>query len=172
MALMALMASIVFGMNLPLNTGQPVVELKTNIFGNDFFPPLPNSTWHHTTTMAKTKELFNETAVLKALNDVEKALLYAEEITLKRKALEKILDEAFDVYINAILADKKVKEEIEALKTTYRTTQSEYWNIEQEEKKAWSDVLVAKETYNNVNNTINVFLQEKHNQYLLFNSDF
>ena len=80
---MALMASMVFGMKLPLNTGKPVVELKTNIFGNDFSAPLPNSTWHHTTTMAKTKELFNETVVLKALNDVEKALLYAEKITLK-----------------------------------------------------------------------------------------
>jgi hypothetical protein len=169
---MALMASIVFGMKLPLNTGKPVVELKTNIFGNDFSAPLPNSTWHHTTTMAKTKELFNETAVLKAFNDVEKALLYAEEITLKRKAFEKILDEAYKVYINAILADKKVKEEIKALFTTFSTTSSAYWNIEQEEKKAWSDVLVAQVTYNNVINAINVFLQKKHNQYLLFNSDF
>ena len=164
MALMALMASMAFGMKLPINTH--------NIFGNDFSAPLPNSTWHHTTTMAKTKKLFNETSVFKALNDVEKALLYAEEITLKRKALKKILKETFYLYLNAMLADKKVKEEIEALKTTYKTTQSEYWNIEQEEKKAWSDVLVAKETYNNVINAINVFQQEKIDQYLLFNSDF
>lgn len=167
---MALMASMVFGMKLPLNTGKPDVELKTNIFGNDFSAPLPNSTWHHTTTMTKTKKLFNDTAVLKALNDVEKALLYAEEITLKRKALWKIADEASKVYDNAILADKKIEEE--ALKTIVRTAKSAYWNIEQEEKKAWSDVLVAKETYNNVINAINVFLQEKVDEYLLFNSDF
>jgi len=160
MTSMISMTSLVLGMSL--NTDKPDVNQNIPIFANDFSAPLPNSTWHHTTTMEKTKKLFNETAVLKALNDVEKALLYAEEITLKRKAFEKILDEAYNVYINAILADKKVKEEIKALMTTFRTTSSAYWNIEQEEKEAWSNVVVANETYKNA---INAFLEKKRNFY-------
>ena len=163
------MASMTFGMILPLNTCKPVVELKTNIFGNDFSLLLGNPTWHHTTTMAKNKELFNEsTKVFKALNDAERALLYAEEMTVKKTDLAKTSDEALKVYINAILADKQVKEEVEALKATSMTTMSAYWNTEQEEKEAWSDVLVAKETYNNA---VNVFLQKKRDFYLS-NDDF
>lgn len=163
------MASMTFGMILPLNTCKPVVELKTNIFGNDFSLLLGNSTWYHTTTMAKNKELFNEsTKVFKALNDAEKAVLYAEEITVKKTDLAKTSDEALKVYINAILADKQVKEEVEALKATSMTTMSAYWNTEQEKKEAWSDVLVAKETYNDA---VNMFLQKKRDFYLS-NEDF
>lgn len=125
------------------------------------------------TYFIKNKDLFNEsTKVFKALNDTERALLYAEEMIVKKTDLAKTSDETLKVYINAILADKQVKEEVDALKATSMTTSSAYWNIEQEEKKAWSDVLVAKEAYNNVINAINVFQQEKVDQYLLFNSDF
>lgn len=121
------------------------------------------------TYFIKNKDLFNESIkVFKALNDAERALLYAEEMTVKKTDLEKTSDEALKVYINAILTDKQVKEEVIALKATSMTTMSAYWNTEQEEKEAWSDVLVAKETYNN---TVNVFLQKKRDFYL-FNDDF
>jgi hypothetical protein len=89
-------------------------------------------------------------------------LFRSEQITVKKTDLEKTADEALKVYINAILADKQVKEEVEALKVTSMTSQSAYWNTMQEEKEAWSNVVVANETYKNA---INAFLEKKRNFY-------
>lgn len=161
MTSMISMTSLVLGMSL--NTDKPDVNQNIPIFANDFTVPYPKSTWHYTTTMAKTKELSNEgTKVFKALDNAEKALMYAEQITVKKTDLEKTADEALKVYINAILADKQVKEEVEALKVTSMTSQSAYWNTMQEEKEAWSNVVVANETYKNA---INAFLEKKRNFY-------
>jgi hypothetical protein len=158
---MTSMASLVLGMSL--NTDKPDVNRNIPFFGNDFSVPYPKSTWHYTKTMAKTKELSNEgTKVFKALDNAERALLYAEQTTVKKTDLEKTSNEALKVYINAILADKQVKEEVEALKVTSMTSLSAYWNTMQEEKEAWSNVVVANETYKNA---INAFLEKKRNFY-------
>ena len=160
MASMASMTSLVLGMTL--NTDKLDVNLKTNIFGNDFSVPLGKSTWHYKTTMAKSKDLSNEgTKVFKALDNVEKALLYAEQTTVKKTDLEKTSDEALKVYINAIQADKQVKE-VEALKATSMTLMSAYWNTQQEEKEAWSNVVVANDEYKNA---LNAFQEKKRNFY-------
>lgn len=158
MASMASMTSLVFGMTV--NTDK--LDVKTNIFGNDFSVPLGKSTWHYTTTMAKSKDLSNEgTKVFKALDNAEKALLYAEQTTVKKTDLEKTSDEALKVYINAIQADKQVKE-VEALKATSMTLMSAYWNTQQEEKEAWSNVIVANDEYKNA---LNAFQEKKRNFY-------
>ena len=158
MASMASMASLVFGMTV--NTDK--LDVKTNIFGNDFSVPLGKSTWYYKTTMAKSKDLSNEgTKVFKALDNVEKALLYAEQTTVKKTDLEKTSDEALKVYINAIQADKQVKE-VEALKATSMTLMSAYWNTQQEEKEAWSNVVVANDEYKNA---LNAFQEKKRNFY-------
>ena len=155
---MASMASLVFGMTV--NTYK--LDVKPNIFGNDFSMPLGKSTWHYTTTMAKSKDLSNEgTKVFKALDNAEKALLYAEQTTVKKTDLEKTSDEALKVYINAILADKQVKE-VEPLKVTLMTSMSAYWNTQQEEKEAWSNVVVANDEYKNA---LNAFQEKKRNFY-------
>ena len=156
---MASIPSLVLGMTV--NTDKLDVNLKTNIFGNNFSVPLGKSTWHYTTTMAKSKDLYNEgTKVFKALNDAEKAVLYAEEMTVKKTDLEKKSDEALKVYINAILADKQ--EEVEALKATSMTSMSAYWNTQQEEKEAWSNVVVANDEYKNA---LDAFQEKKRNFY-------
>ena len=158
MASMASMTSLVLGMTL--NTDK--LDVKTNIFGNDFSVPLGKSTWHYKTTMAKSKDLSNEgTKVFKALDNVEKALLYAEQTTVKKTDLEKTSDEALKVYINAIQADKQVKE-VEALKATSLTLMSAYWNTQQEAKEAWSNVVVANDEYKNA---LNAFQEKKRNFY-------